>query len=574
MQSLLAQGEALRRCDSVVLTDDCSQDKTIEVAKAAWSGPIPLIIRAAKENRGEYKNMNECIAQLPAHIEWYLVMHADNFAKPGWIETLLDAADQADSRVGTICTSWDNLAEDGTVWGGDNRYPPTVERIEGNAASVLGTLKKGCWWHISSCVTRVRCYREIGGLPLGLRLKGDWDFLLRLLSSGWDVIYLPIALMRYRMNPMGSSSITFRRHRDIYETLTVLRRHLDVMSSGHINSYHMANLWILIRRMTKSSLLGQWERAMLAIPTSGFVFSSLAKSLMDKWLGRRRFDWVSSTSPESEARLVQLAISMTRFYGQPSTRLSYQAMLDAEASAQPETEAKLRKAVLRTSPNSILEVGCGSGRIFQRLISEGMTAQYIGVEISETIIAENRVRFPHAVWHVGTSDTLPVKKGSQDCVFAYYVLEHCVFPQRVLDTLLDVLTPGGRLVLTFPDIVKSRIFGSQAVGWDVSTAKEHLRSGRVLHAIVRFWDTRVRLPAALRSAHRGIGAFPVNLRPQCLEPGIRIDPDVDAVYIASRTEVANWAVAHGCKVDYPGGQEYEFGSNVLIEITKPKCSCC
>ena len=122
--------------------------------------------------------------------------------------------------------------------GGEYRQPPTVERIVGNDASVLSTIHRGCWWHISSCVTRVRTYREIGGLPLGLRLKGDWDFLLRLLGAGWDVEYIPTALMRYRMNPTGSSSISFRQHRDIYETLTVVRRHHMVASPWQICTYH------------------------------------------------------------------------------------------------------------------------------------------------------------------------------------------------------------------------------------------------------------------------------------------------------------------------------------------------
>src|SRR5208282_2217809 len=89
MNSLLSQGDDLKRCHSVILTDDCSQDGTIAVAKAAWNGPIPLVVFAAESNRGEYENMNQCIARLPQGIEWFLVMHADNLAKPGWLATLL-----------------------------------------------------------------------------------------------------------------------------------------------------------------------------------------------------------------------------------------------------------------------------------------------------------------------------------------------------------------------------------------------------------------------------------------------------------------------------------------------------
>ena len=293
LQSLMMQ-DALTRCDCVILTDDCSQDKTIEVAKKTWNGPIPLKIFAAEKNRGEYKNMNECIARLPDHIEWYLVMHADNLAKPGWLETLLNRADIADERVGSICTSWDTLEEDGQVTGGEYRQPPTIERIVGNDASVLSTIHRGCWWHISSCVTRVRTYREIGGLPLGLRLNGDWDFLLRLLSAGWEVEYIPTALMQYRMNPTGSSAITFRQHRDVYERLTVVRRYQMVASPWQICTYHASILWMLTRRLVKAGCLGNWERAFNTLPTAGFVLKSWTGCMKDQWQGRRRFNWVSS----------------------------------------------------------------------------------------------------------------------------------------------------------------------------------------------------------------------------------------------------------------------------------------
>ena len=290
MKSLLLQGNDLKRCQSVILTDDCSRDRTIEVAEATWNGPIPLVVFAADSNRGEYKNMNECIARLPEGVEWFLVLHADNLAKPGWLGTLLDHAESAASRVASICTSWDNLAENGTISEGENREPPNVEYINGNASSVLGTLRRGCWWHISSCVTRVQAYREIGGLPLGLRLKGDWDFLLRLLGAGWDIAYIPRALMTYRANAGGSSSISFRQHKDIYETLTVFHRHQMVMGPWEISRYHLANLRVLARRSVGSMMRGQLERGLRTIPIAGFVLSSWYRCLVRHWLRRRRLE--------------------------------------------------------------------------------------------------------------------------------------------------------------------------------------------------------------------------------------------------------------------------------------------
>src|SRR5262245_20616350 len=298
-------------------------------------------------------------------------------------------------------------------------------------------------------------------------------------------------------------------------------------------------------------------------------YANWLRCLKGHWPERRRFNWISSSNKEAEFQLQLLSTAMIEFYSQPKTRQAYQAMIDAETSAQPLTEGELRKAILRTKPETVLEVGCGSGRIYERLLADGMTARYTGVEIADSVIVNNRKRFPTAAWHVGPFETLPVPQDSQDCVFAYYVLEHCAFPRRFLESLLDKVKPGGRLLLTFPDIVVSKIFGSQALGWDRKTEKEHLRCGRIFRALLRRWDTRVRLPTALRRARQKIGAFPVNLSPQCFEPGIKIEPDIDAIYIASRAEVQEWAQAQNCQVSYPGGQHPQLIINVFIEITKP-----
>jgi GT2 family glycosyltransferase len=282
MRSLLAQGDDLMRCHSVILTDDCSQDRTIAVAKAAWNGPIPLVVFTAERNRGESRNMEECIARLPEGIEWFLVMHADDLANPGWLATLLNYAESADPRVASISTSWDSLFEDGTITDGENRQPPTVEYITGGDASVLKTLRRGCWWHISGCVIRVRVYRELGGRRPELPMFGDWDFVLRLLAAGWDVIFIPRALMTYRVNPTGVSAIGFRQQNDIYERLTVLQRHQMVMSPWEVSRYHWRVLWLVVLRLGNSILTRRWVRALKTVPAAGFVVRSCYRCLVQQ----------------------------------------------------------------------------------------------------------------------------------------------------------------------------------------------------------------------------------------------------------------------------------------------------
>jgi SAM-dependent methyltransferase len=285
-------------------------------------------------------------------------------------------------------------------------------------------------------------------------------------------------------------------------------------------------------------------------------------------MGRRGFHWVSSVDPALQSRLSCLSAAMAEFYSMPATRHAYQEMIDSEAAAQPSTERALCDAVLLAKPSRVLEVGCGSGRIYARMKELGLKARYTGVEMSGEVIAANTRRFPDANWICGDGYNLPVAPESQDCAFAYYVLEHCVYPRRFLESMLLAIKPGGSIFLIFPDMIASGLFGSQTLGWDDRAAKSHLREGRILHALIRLLDSRVRLPLALRRASWRRGRFLVNLRPRCLEPPFDFQPDVDAVYLASGREVREWARLKGCLVYFLTLGD-EFKTNVFMQIIRP-----
>jgi SAM-dependent methyltransferase len=390
---------------------------------------------------------------------------------------------------------------------------------------------------------------------------------------GWEVHGLDNnrALMTYRENPLGSSSITFRRHRDIDETLEVIRRHHLALPVWITTASHANHFRVLLRRFAGGLYRGNFERAAACIPKAGTILKSLILCWHQRWLGRRSFYWVSSIDPNAGARLHLLATAMAKFYCEPGTRCLYQSMPDSNSSAQPETEAILCSAVMAGKPSTVLEIGCGSGRIYARLCSGGFAARYTGLEMSAEVIESNKRRFPAANWICGNAYNLPVDIGSQDCVFAYYVLEHCVYPLKFLESMSLAIKPGGYIIITFPDMAASGIFGSQSLGWDDQSAKKHLQQGRLVHAFIRLWDSRVRLPLALRRAASQPGAFLVNLRPRCLETGINIEPDVDAVYVANRREVAEWARSKGYAVHFPAGEGGggALKSNVLMQIIKP-----
>jgi SAM-dependent methyltransferase len=259
---------------------------------------------------------------------------------------------------------------------------------------------------------------------------------------------------------------------------------------------------------------------------------------------------------------------MRSFYGDPATRPAYQAMVDGASDTQLQVERALIDAVVARRPRRVLEVGAGSGRLFERLRAAGLTAKYIGVDLSPDLIAANRRVYPDAEWFSGGIDDPALAPTDVDVVFAYFVLEHCVYPARVLRRMASMMAPAGSILLVFPDFVATGRFASQSLGRADGLAGEQLRRGDVVNALVTLYDARIRLPRALRHARRRCGSFPVNLAPRCLEAPGTVGPDEDAVYIASRREVVAWAEREGWSARFPAGDSGPFRDVVFVELTR------
>ena len=282
LESIQDQGESLSRIRTVIVADDGSGDRTAEVARSAWKSPVPLQILERHFNCGEYASVNNAVEQFQPEIEWFLIMHADNIAKPGWLQAFLNRIPQATEDVALIGSSHDSLSENGRVQPGECEPPDRVVTVLGTKAAVADTLRMGCWWHISSCAIRVAAFRKVGGLPKIMQLKGDWDFMLRVLADGWTIEHLPRSLMLYRDNPAGSSSITFRRHMDIWETMTVVGRFHQVLSGNSLARIHARHLWYLLRRMLRAILNLNIVRFVWTFPAVACVLASYSSCILNR----------------------------------------------------------------------------------------------------------------------------------------------------------------------------------------------------------------------------------------------------------------------------------------------------
>lgn len=288
-------------------------------------------------------------------------------------------------------------------------------------------------------------------------------------------------------------------------------------------------------------------------------------------LRRRRAPWISSVSGDAKT-LEDLDRRMAAFYSEHEQRKLYQAMLDEQEGVEAPTGSVrnlLPGYVAALGPVNVLEVGCGNGRLYRHLRGLGFAGRYAGLDMSESLIASNRDRHPEARWETGSVYELPFPTGSFDGCFSLYVLEHMVYPQRALEEMVRILRPKGRLALVFPDFVAGGIFPSHPVGLSATgTAREKLLAGHPLDAAVSLYDSRWRMPRRLARAPESSGPFPVNPRPLCLERVRRIATDTDAVYVASKREVADWARRRGLCVLFPAGTTGELRDQAFVVIGK------
>jgi len=284
----------------------------------------------------------------------------------------------------------------------------------------------------------------------------------------------------------------------------------------------------------------------------------------------RRFHWTSSITGDART-LAELDNRLAWFYRQMEGRQLYQELLErdeVDLAIDNSAEYHTIRYILGLNAQKVVEVGCSSGRTYRQLRKAGYKGEYSGVEVANYLIQGNRQTHPEAVWTCADAYSIPFPDNSFDVCFSLYVLEHLVYPEQGLQEMLRVTKPGGQVILVFPDFVQSRHLPSQQRGFSPEKASEKIRQRKWIDALISLFDSKIRLPKALKSVVKNYGPFPINLQPICLAYPDFMEADIDAVYIASADEVEQWAVAQGCAVAYPQGREGLFAFYPLLAIKK------
>lgn len=245
--SVLKQPHLSELVDAVYLADDASTDPTVARVEKTWTSEVSLNVIRRQANMGERRNLNSLIETLSA--QWILILHADDIATPDWLREMSQVMESAPSDVGTICSSWDTLLNDGSIAYGERVVDNDYSVIPGVRQAVTDTLGQGCWWHISGCAIRARCFEDVGPFDEDLPQLGDWDWLMRCLGGRWGVAYVPRPLIIYRQHAETVSASSFRSGRDMAERLLLYDRYASYLDTPMRRRLLTQQLCLIARRV-------------------------------------------------------------------------------------------------------------------------------------------------------------------------------------------------------------------------------------------------------------------------------------------------------------------------------------
>ena len=141
------------------------------------------------------------------------------------------------------------------------------------------------------------------------------------------------------------------------------------------------------------------------------------------------------------------------------------------------------------SQPQVLDIGCGTGRLFHRLAVDFPNLRGIGLDLSEEMIRVARLRNEHRerlVYRQGNAESLPFGDGEFDAVFCTISFLHYPNPQQVCQEINRVLLSGGRFYLV--DYTVREDFGCSNFPFLLGGMKLYSREKREMLATYLGWE--------------------------------------------------------------------------------------
>jgi SAM-dependent methyltransferase len=112
----------------------------------------------------------------------------------------------------------------------------------------------------------------------------------------------------------------------------------------------------------------------------------------------------------------------------------------------------IRRFVREKTEFSLLEIGTGSGFCVSFIESEFPKAQVTGIEYDPRLVALTQHKVVRARVLQTNAEAITLPGESFDVVVSLQVIEHLYHPERMIASVLELLAPGGRFILTTPNL--------------------------------------------------------------------------------------------------------------------------
>ena len=98
-------------------------------------------------------------------------------------------------------------------------------------------------------------------------------------------------------------------------------------------------------------------------------------------------------------------------------------------------------------PESILDIGCGTGRLLRKAAKRWPSARLIGVDPAEGMVKEARRLTHGALFYISPAESLPLPNESVDLVLSTTSFHHWQDQTQAVKQVARVLRPEGSFVL-------------------------------------------------------------------------------------------------------------------------------
>jgi ubiquinone/menaquinone biosynthesis C-methylase UbiE len=113
----------------------------------------------------------------------------------------------------------------------------------------------------------------------------------------------------------------------------------------------------------------------------------------------------------------------------------------------PVHSAVLQQAESRFKPASVLDIGCGSGRLLRKVHGYWPEAHLSGVDPAQGMLSVARQLTPAARFSMGSGEALPLEDASVDLALSTISFHHWQDQAAGLREVARVLRPGGCFLL-------------------------------------------------------------------------------------------------------------------------------